>query len=370
MNFEFSEDELLIREQARSFLAEQSTSATVRTVLESDAPYHEALWRQICELGWPATGIAERFGGLELGHLSQCVLAEELGRSLAPVPFSSSVYLVAEALTLAGNDAQQARWLPGLASGEVIGCLASVEGASAPLPRKLATRHAGGKLRGEKAAVVDVTAASLAVVLAADADAGDRPSLFLVELNQAGVSREAVNSLDASRPQGSLRLDAVAAERLGEAGEGEALLSRLLDRAAVLFAFEQVGGAEACLHMALQYTKERYAFGRPVASFQAIKHKLADMFAKIELARGNAYYAAWALSTDAPELPLAAATARVSAIDAYYYASKENIQAHGGMGFTWEFDCHLHYRRAQLLSLQLGGQPWWKARLVQQLLAA
>jgi len=147
-------------------------------------------------------------------------------------------------------------------------------------------------------------------------------------------------------------------------------LSDLLDKAAVLYAYEQIGGGQAAMDLGMNYTKQRYAFGRPIASFQAIKHKFADMFVALELARSNAYYGAWALSSDSPDLPLAAATARVSASDAYYLISKENIQAHGGMGFTWEFDCHLYYRRAQLLSSIIGAQPQWKDAIATRLMRA
>jgi alkylation response protein AidB-like acyl-CoA dehydrogenase len=148
---------------------------------------------------------------------------------------------------------------------------------------------------------------------------------------------------------------------------GWAVVQKLLDRAAVFFAFEQVGGAEAALHMARDYALERYAFGRPIASFQAIKHKLADMYVSLELARAHAYYAAWAISNDAPELASAAAAARIAATDAYYMASKENIQIHGGMGFTWEMDCHLYYRRAKALALLLGSAGYWRNRLIGEL---
>jgi alkylation response protein AidB-like acyl-CoA dehydrogenase len=157
------------------------------------------------------------------------------------------------------------------------------------------------------------------------------------------------------------------AEPLGERAAGAALLERVLDRAAVLVAFEQIGGGQAALDMAREYALGRFAFGRQIASFQAIKHKLADMYVAVELARSNAYYGAWALSTDAPDLPTAAAAARVAASEAYFHAAKENIQTHGGMGFTWEFDCHLHYRRAKLLGLMLGGVPRWKDRLITRL---
>ena len=154
---------------------------------------------------------------------------------------------------------------------------------------------------------------------------------------------------------------------IGDMGNGWTLSERLLDRAAILFAFEQLGGAHWCLDMAVDYARERYAFGRPIGSFQAIKHKLADVFIATELARSHAYYGAWALTTDAPDLPVAAAAARVAASRAYYLAASENIQTHGGMGFTWELDCHLYYRRAKLLNLALGGERRWKHKLVSRL---
>ena len=170
--------------------------------------------------------------------------------------------------------------------------------------------------------------------------------------------------MDPTRSHARITFDDSAAEPLGADGEGWTTTQRLLDRAAVLFAWEQVGGANAALEMAKGYALERYAFGRPIASYQAIKHKLAQAYVKNTLARANCYYGAWALSTDADELPTAAATARVSATQAYYYASKENIQTHGGMGFTWEFDCQFHYRRAKLLSVNIGSEATWQDKLI------
>ena len=171
--------------------------------------------------------------------------------------------------------------------------------------------------------------------------------------------------MDPTRSQAKLSFSGAPAEKLG--GEGWPLLERIQDRAAVLMAFEQVGGAQACLEMAKEYALGRFAFGRPIAGYQAIKHRLADMYIQIELARSNSYYGAWALSTDAAELPVAAATARVSANEAYHFASKENIQIHGGMGFTWEFNCHLYYRRSRQLAMVLGTQRRWKDRLIRAL---
>jgi alkylation response protein AidB-like acyl-CoA dehydrogenase len=217
--------------------------------------------------------------------------------------------------------------------------------------------------------VTDGDVADVAVVVARTADgAGDHAlSLFLVDLGVKGVTRTTVKTVDPTRSHGRIVFDGAAAEPLGAAGAGWSLVRRLLDRAAVLVAFEQIGGAQAALDMAREYALGRFAFGRPIASFQAIKHKLVDMYVAIELARSNAYYGAWALSTDAPELPVAAAAARVSATEAFWLAAKENIQTHGGMGFTWEFDCHLYYRRAKLLALSLGSARRWKHELITRL---
>jgi len=211
--------------------------------------------------------------------------------------------------------------------------------------------------------------ADYAVVLARASDEpGERGlALALVDLKGAGVTRRAEDSIDPSRKHAEIKFDGAAAEALDKPGEGWSITSRVLDRAAILTAFEQVGGADQCLVMAKDYAMTRYAFGRPIGSFQAIKHKLADMYVNNELARSNAYYGAWALSTNARELPLAAAAARVSATQAFDYASKESTQTHGGIGFTWEVDCHLFYKRSRELGLSLGPQRSWKEKLVTQL---
>jgi alkylation response protein AidB-like acyl-CoA dehydrogenase len=188
-----------------------------------------------------------------------------------------------------------------------------------------------------------------------------------VDLQSDGVQRESIATLDPSRKAAKLIFSAVDAQRLGAPGEGLVLAQRVLDRAAVLLAFEQCGIADRCLEMARGYALERYAFGRVIGSYQAIKHKLADMYIKNELARAHAYYGAWALNTDAPELSVAASAARVAASEAAWYASKENIELHGGIGFTWEVDCHMYYRRARLLGLLAGAPRLWKQRLVSEL---
>jgi acyl-CoA dehydrogenase len=364
MNFDFSDDLKQLREQARKFLRERCPATAVRRILEGPEPYDKALWGDIAAMGWTGAAIPEDYGGAGLGHLGLCVLAEELGSALAPVPFSSSIYLAAEAIMAGGSEAQKKAWLPKLASGEAIGTLAIAEGPGKADVRKLRTTFRGGVLSGEKLPVPDGDVADVAIVAAQ----GERGVvLAIADLSASGVQREAVETIDPSRSHARIVFENTPAEPLGASLDGERLLRRVQDRAAVLFAFEQVGGAQRSLEMARDYALQRYAFGRPIGSFQAIKHKLADVYVATELARSNAYYGAWALARDAPELPLAAATARISASEAYFLAAKENIQVHGGMGYTWEFDCHLYYRRAKLLSLALGSTRLWKDRLITQL---
>ncbi len=362
MDFEFSEEQNLLREQAQGFLADNCPPAAARRVLEGEQEYDQELWQKIVEMGWTATVIPEEYGGLGLSFLELSVIAEELGRVVAPVPFSSSVYLATEALKLAGSVVQKEKWLPRLAAGEVIGTLAMSEGAGRPSADRIQCEESGGSLQGTKIPVPDAGIADLSIVLAKN---GSQASLYLVDMDQGSkIEVTPVTTLDPTRGHAEIKFSGAAAELLGDAGEGMKLLERLLDQAAILFAWEQVGGAQAALEQAKEYALGRFAFGRPIASYQAIKHKLANMYVKNTLARSNCYYGAWALDTGAEELPLAAATSRVSAIQAYYFASKENIQTHGGMGYTWEFDCQFHYRRAKLLSVNVGSEGMWQDRLI------
>ncbi len=363
MNFEFSEEQRLLRDQAHGFLAEHCPMSRVREALENQGTHDAELWRKVADMGWPATVVPEEFGGLGLSYLELVVIAEELGRAVAPLPFSSSVYLATEALLLAGSRGQKEKWLPKLAAGEAIGAFALAEGAGRATAAGLRTAAAGGRLNGGKIAVADGDIAHIAVVVSAS-DVGDGASLNLVELDQPGVTRTARRTVDFSRGHAQLDFNDAACEPLGTPGSGWTLAGKILDRAAVLFAWEQVGGADAALEMATEYAMGRYAFGRPIASYQAIKHKLAHAYVNNTLARSNCYYGAWALNTDAAKLSLAAATARVSATQAYYYASKENIQTHGGMGYTWEFDCQFFYRRAKLLSVNIGSEGQWRDKLI------
>ncbi len=364
MDLDFSDDQKMLRDTVRRFLADRCPSSAVRVILEGPEPYDRALYAGLAQLGVLGAAIPEAYGGVGLGRLELCIVAEELGRAVAPVPVASSLYLGAEFLLEAGSEAQKTEWLPKLATGEAVATYAEAERPGRVKASAIQARVTDGKLTGVKVPVADGGCADLAIVAARSADA---ISLYLVRLDGPGVTREAVETIDPTRKHARLTFDAAPAERLGEAGQGLAIAERVKDRAAVLMAFEQVGGAERALEMARDYALERMAFGRQIGSFQAIKHMLADMYVSATLARSNAYYGAWALSTDAPELPVAAATARVSATQAYQHCAKNNIQVHGGMGFTWAFDCHLFYRRANGLALALGALSTWEDLLIARL---
>ena len=365
MNFDFSDDQKLLQEQTRRFLTEQCGIAVVREVLEGKAPYADGVWRGLAEMGLIGTSIPERHGGAGAGYLELCQVAREVGAALTPAPFGSTVYLVVEALLRFGSDEQRARWLPGIATGDIKGALAVVEATEQLTPEGIGSGFANGALSGTKLAVPDGGIADLLLVLGR---AGDALGLFLVDARTASLERHDVTTVDPTRNTARIVFDGTAAEALGSPrDDGWQQLQSLYDRAAVLYAFEQLGGAQAALDMAVGYARERFAFGRPIGSFQAIKHMLADMYVAAKLAESNCYYAAWALSTDSPDLPLAAATARVSATQAFQQCSKDNIQVHGGMGFTWEFDCHLYYRRSNYLALELGGLTVWEDRLARHL---
>ncbi len=354
-----------MREEARRFLGDRCPPKAVRRALDGEVAFDSGLWRAMGELGWTGVAIPEAFGGSGIGHEALCVIAGEIGASLAPVPFSSSIYMAAQAILADGDEAQKREYLPRIAAGDAVATFALAEGPGNPSPRAIEVQFRNGRLCGRKTPVPDGAIAELAIVVAKDR--GGEIGLYATALDGPGVTRTTLDTVDPSRNYATLSFDNAPAEPLRVDGRGWEAVQRVLDRAAVFIAFEQVGGAQACLTMAKDYAMGRYAFGRPIASFQAIKHRLADMYVALELARAHAYYGAWAISNDAPELATAAAAARLAASDAYYLNAKENIQIHGGMGFTWEMDCHLHYRRAKMLSLLLGSAPYWRDRLIGEL---
>lgn len=356
MNFDLSDEQKLLAEQVRGLLSERATFDGLRRLVDANAEWDAPLWVELGNMGFLSAAIPEVHGGLGLSALDLGVISEELGRCNAAVPFFSSIVLAADAIRLAGSPAQQAEWLPRLASGEVVGCFASAEGPGPLLGRE--TTCTGGRIDGTKTPVADAGIASLAVVACGN-------GLALVRLDQPGVKRTRLDSFDQLRAHYRIDFAGAAAEMLPDGGPD--VLASLIDRAAVQAAFEAVGAANACLQMARDYALDRRIFGRPLASYQAIKHKLADLAVATELARSNAYFAGWAADEAPDQLPGAAAAARLTAITAFEMGARENLQVHGGIGYTFDANCHFFYRRERLLASNLGGREVWAERLIAQL---
>lgn len=362
MNLDYTDEQRALKEELAKFLQQRCDSAAVRRVLTGAEPeFDRGLWRELADLGWLSAAIAAEHGGQGLEHVVLCAIAEEFGKALAPVPVSSSLFMATEAIATFGSDDQQREWLPRLGKGSAIGTMAWWEGAGCLRP-SLAVRVSDGRLFGIKQPVADGNIADVAIVVAMR-DGHAEPGLFVVDLAADGVRRERLLSLDESRPAARLIFEGARVEPLGTAS-GWSAVDAILDRAAILTAFEQVGGADRALSLAVAYAQQRHAFGRPIGGFQAIKHKLADVYIQLELARSNAYYAAWALTTGSEQLPLAAAIARVSATRAFELAARECLHVHGGFGMTWESDCHLYYRRSRHLATGLGSVGDWRDRLI------
>lgn len=358
MNFDFSDDQKLLADQVNRYLDDACSSAEVRKVLDGEADYAADVWQGLADMGLLGTAIPENFGGTGAGYLELCLVAQSLGAHLAPVPFASTVYLVTECLLRYGTETQQQTWLPEIAKGAVKGALAWVEGNAQRVDEAVSCEVVDGKLKGSKSIVTDGSLADLFIVSALS---DGQPGLYLVPAGESVVATR-VDSVDLSRDVAQVQFNQAPCELI--VADAPAALASIFDRAAVLLAFEQLGGAQSALDMAVSYSQERFAFGRPIATFQALKHMMADMYVAMKLAENNCYYAAWALENDAPDLPLAAATARVGATQAFQLCARDNVQVHGGMGFTWEFDCHIYYRRANFLAYELGGPSEWEEKLV------
>lgn len=365
MNFAFTEEQDQLRSFVRQFLEEKSSESAVRELMETEAGYDQAVWSQMAEqLGLQSLIIPEEYGGQGFGWVELVVVLEEMGRSLLAAPFFSTVVLSTSALLLSGDEAAQGEYLPKIASGELISTVAITEengrwdesGITAT-----ATKAGDGwTIDGAKHYVLDGHTAGLLIV-AARTDAG--VSLFAVDGDAEGLERTPLATMDQTRKQSKLTLTNTPAKLIGTDGQGWPVIERVLDRAAVGLAAEQVGGAQFVLDMSVQYAKDRVQFGRPIGSFQAIKHKCADMLLEVESAKSAAYYAAWCASEDNDELPAMASLAKSYCSEAYFHATAENIQIHGGIGFTWEHPAHLYFKRAKSSEL-LFGDPTYHRELL------
>ncbi len=378
MNFAFTEEQEALRETARSFLAEHSGPEAVRRAMASELGHEPEVWKRIgAELGWPAVIVPEEHGGLGLGFVELVALLEVMGEFLLCAPFFSSVCLGANALLVAGSAAQQAEHLPAIAEGRSLATLAHAEPGGRPDAAGIATiarpEEGGGyRLDGTKCFVLDGHCADLLVVTARREGSRDEEgvSLFAVPAETAGLERRALPTMDQTRRLAEIALRDVrvpASALLGGEGESAAALSTILDRAAIALAAEQVGGAQRCLDAAVAYAKERVQFGRPIGSFQAIKHKCADMMVAVESARSGAYYAACVAAEGGDELPLVAPLAKATASEAFFRCAADSLQIHGGVGFTWEYDVHLYFKRAKSTEVFLGAPAYHRERLARLL---
>ena len=376
MNFGFTEEQELLRKTARDFLAEHAPMRRAREVMESSADaMAPELWPALVELGWPAISFPERHGGAGLSLVELCVVLEELGRCLAPVPFVPTA-IAATAIQELGSDAQQAEWLPAIASGQARASLSAsdiltrLEGAlliaiteetgrDEPADLVLAASRVSNawELSGRKLFVPDAGVADFFAVVARTGGQGERGlALFVVPRDTPGLSVEPMRSMDLLRPLSSVSFADVRLPTNALLGESDAwpAIEGVLDRARVMLCAEMVGGAEKCLEDSVAYAKERVQFGKPIGVNQAIKHKCADMLFAVESAKSITYYAAWAADHDAAEAPIMASMAKAYASDGYRQVAADNIQIHGGVGFTWEYDCHLYFKRAKSDEVWLG----------------
>jgi alkylation response protein AidB-like acyl-CoA dehydrogenase len=356
VNLAFSEEQEELRSIVRQFLDAKSPESAVRESMATDQGYDAAVWTQMAEqLGLQSLTIPEELGGQGFGFMELVIVLEEMGAALLCAPFFSTVALAVNTLLVVGDDAANQAILPGIASGETIATLALSEPSGRWDEAGVAATAIddGGvwRITGTKSYVIDGHIADVVLVVARTADG---VSLFRVDGTAGGLTRTLLPTLDQTRKQAELVLDGVEAVLVGEQGGAWPVLSSALDRAAVALAAEQVGGAQRCLDTSVQYAKDRVQFGRPIGSFQAIKHRCADMLLQVEAARSAAYYAAACAADDSPDLPAVASVAKAACSQAFSDVAGENIQIHGGIGFTWEHPAHLYFKRASAMSVQLG----------------
>ena len=375
MDFAFSDEQEELRRTVRSFLADKSPETEVRRLMETTEGYEPKVWQQMGEqIGLQGLAIPEEYGGAGYTFLETGVVLEEMGRALLCAPYFATAVLAANTLLLSGDDAAKEKYLPGLASGESIGTLAITEedGRWDANGVKLVATGSGDSwtLSGTKMFVLDGHIADLVLVAArtvAGSEGTDGISIFAVDGAAAGLTRTPLATLDQTRKQARLTFDSVPATLVGTEGAGWSVLTQVLDLAAVALAAEQVGGAQRVLDMSVEYAKVRVQFGRPIGSFQAIKHKCADMLVEVESAKSAAYYGLWAGSELNDELPTVASLAKAYCSDAYVHCSAENIQIHGGIGFTWEHPAHLYFKRAKSSQLFFGDPTYHRELLAQRI---
>src|SRR6195256_4243131 len=374
MDFAFSEEQEMLRRSARDFLAKECSSKVVRKLMEGAEAYDPQLWRKMAELGWTALGIPEQYGGVGT-FLDLVVVLEEAGRALLPGPFFATMGLAVPALIEAGTESQKKEVLGAIAEGKARATLAMTEPSGrwdASGVTLAAKPVAGGwRLDGVKLFVPDGEAADYIVVAARTRGEGEEGiSLFLVKGRPQGMSVTQLQTLDMTRRWSEVRFDGVqlAADALmGAPHKGWAPLKRALEWATAALCAEMVGGAQKVLEDSTEYAKTRHQFGKPIGIYQAVSHKIADMLVLSESGRSATYYAAWAVDADAPDRSLAASMAKAYVSDAYRKVAGDGIQVHGGIGFTWEHDMHLYFKRAKSSEVTLGDATYHRELVAQSL---
>jgi alkylation response protein AidB-like acyl-CoA dehydrogenase len=369
MNFAFSEEQEELRRAVRRFLEDKSPETEVRRLMETTEGYDTAVWRQMADqLGLQSITIPEDYGGSGFTYVELIVVLEEMGAALLCAPYFSTVALASNALLTSGDEAAKKQYLPGLAAGESIGTLALTEDNGRwdleAVGLQAKKEGDGFVLDGHKMFVIDGHVADVILV------AGRSPaglSLFAVSGDARGLTRTPLATMDQTRKQSRLEFSSTPAVLVGTEGGAAEGLSKTLDLAAVALAAEQVGGAQRCLDSSVEYAKTRIQFGRPIGSFQAIKHKCADMLLEVESSKSAAYYAGWAAAEDSDELPVVASLAKSYCSEAYFHAAAENIQIHGGIGFTWEHPAHLYFKRAKSSELLFGDPAYHRELLAQRI---
>ncbi len=375
MNFGFNDEQELLRSTARKFFDNECPSTTVRTLMEAPEGMTPELWKKLAEQGWLGLIAPEEHGGMALGIVDLVVLLEEMGRAVVPGPFFSTVLLGGLAILEAGNDAQKKAWLPKICSGEARATIAwmepSAELGAAGITLPAAAKGSGFTLNGTKLFVHDAHTADV-IVVAARTSSGQNPedgiSLFLVPKGTPGLAVTLLPTMDQTRKLCEVTLTNVSVGSeaiMGAPLAGWKPLARVIDRATVGLCAEMCGGAQKVLDMTVEYAKIRQAFGRPIGSYQGVKHKAADMLVDVENSKSITYYAAWAMDEGVPEGPLAVSMAKAYVSDAYRRVSGAGIQLHGGIGFTWEHDLHLYFKRAKGSEFTFGDATWHRERVAQ-----
>jgi alkylation response protein AidB-like acyl-CoA dehydrogenase len=361
MDASLSPEQEDLRRVLRRFLAERSGSAAVRRAVETPAGYDEAVWRQLNEaFGLAGVVIPEEYGGLGLGFVELALVLEEMGRALYPSPFLAGAVLAAAALLHSGDEPARKEFLPGIAAGTTAATLAHRS-------CEVAVRPAAGPGAAMTGTVQHVLDGHLADLLILPVPSASGVSLYAVRGDAPGLSTSRLPTVDQTRTQARLELRDTPARLLGVAGGAATVLDRVRDLGGVALAAEAVGGAARCLEMAVEYARTRVQFGRPIGGFQAVKHRCADLYVEVETARSAAYYAAWTAAAGSEELATMAPAAQAYCAEVYRHVAADNIQLHGGIGFTWEHDAHLYFKRASTADVLFGSSRYQRAVLAERL---